>query len=1169
VSDTTRLHVVLDAQNLSRGAFDQMRRDIEVLGISLDEFSTKTRVVAQQVAGQFRNVTSLSAQLRGAIDVPAGAAEAVQRLERDLRRVGAQSVTFSQRPLQDEARQQRERVRAHQDAAREAERTERELTRVQAEEGEKRRRIIASVQAAMVTQYTAAQRQQRELEALIAGIGGLGGAAGTGAGPRRVVTFDVVGLTPAAPQRLRQGFEAVGAEVQELGLRVDRVGRQINTLRVVPGTQAAGVQQLNALMGQLNTTGVQNVRVLGTVNTAVQTFAETTRRASGVFSGFVQGVGHGLALFTSFGAGVGIAVLTNAITRFQRESTVALGEFQRQVRATNALLGLTGDAAQESFVRMEQDVRRLGVSLGTGARAQAEALYEVISAGIPVGREAFQVLEAGSAAAIGGLTTVRTAVDGITSVLNAYRLSATEATQVSDQMFEAVNIGKITFDQLSSSIGTVVPVAAAANVSTAEMLGTIASATQQGVRAGQAIEGLRSALNAFLKPSEDARRIAEALGAEFGVAALRERGLAGALNDLTRATGGSEELLGRLLGDVQAINSAFAITGQNAPATEEAIRRIGEASGTVAKAQAEVEQSGARALERTAARWEDLRLKVGEVAAGPLSDALIIFQQVGEAVGAWPAAPPPQHQLDRFRELSGISNTLSEYLRWNVHWLQQLGRTDISTPVQAGAEAGRVTRDLLGQLRDFVLGLNAGVDEAAQSTNAYADEESRLTANLTAGLLTADEYTRALEALTQQRQRVEDVTMAWGRAEGETQDAVAASMEVSRAATEEADQAVEARKRAAEELVEVNRALTSLREQETERAQREEVARPEAEAQQALQRLQQAQRAAAVEEDRLTRSREQALASLRDQAGETTDVIGSLRDELDSANEELQRLNALSLEGTRGFSDRLFGLEQQMAERELTLAQARQAQAQARAQGVPRPDLDRASLRQAARDLAALQANADVVRLQQQITLGPQLRQLQQLREPIEEAPFAEIAESLQRARERIQTAREEIAAREELLQQQLAAAEEAQDRLDEARRIAAERGLSRQEAITQAQEALDAARLQVAEAERAKELARLAELEARAAELRGLIAAAGTTTAPATTAAANGAAGTVGGTTLQVVIEPGAVQRNGLTDTQLQERLRQRLEETLSEFVDVDVDVNAVALPTTQGGRR
>lgn len=81
------------------------------------------------------------------------------------------------------------------------------------------------------------------------------------------------------------------------------------------------------------------------------------------------------------------------------------------------------------------------------ANEAAKALYQIVSAGHD-GANGMKVLEASAKAAVGGVTDTATAADAITTVLNAYKLDASKAQEVSDQLFTTVRLGKTDFGQL-------------------------------------------------------------------------------------------------------------------------------------------------------------------------------------------------------------------------------------------------------------------------------------------------------------------------------------------------------------------------------------------------------------------------------------------------------------------------------------------------------------------------------------------------------------------------------------------------------------------------------------------------------------------------------------------------------------------------------------------------
>ena len=156
-------------------------------------------------------------------------------------------------------------------------------------------------------------------------------------------------------------------------------------------------------------------------------------RASRTISGVgesIQGVGR-VAL-----AGIGIA--TAAVTAFGVSSVAAFSTFERSLNEVFTLLpGISGEAMEA----MSSQVQQFSTRFGTLTDEVVPALYQALSAGVPPDN-VFEFLETAQMAAIGGVTDLETAVDGISSVVNAYGAEVLSAAQASDIMFTAVRLGK-------------------------------------------------------------------------------------------------------------------------------------------------------------------------------------------------------------------------------------------------------------------------------------------------------------------------------------------------------------------------------------------------------------------------------------------------------------------------------------------------------------------------------------------------------------------------------------------------------------------------------------------------------------------------------------------------------------------------------------------------------
>ncbi|MBP3837069.1 MAG: phage tail tape measure protein [Pyramidobacter sp.] len=199
-----------------------------------------------------------------------------------------------------------------------------------------------------------------------------------------------------------------------------------------------------------------------------------------------------------------------------------------------AKVGTIAGTSAEGMKQLQKEVERLSVSYGKSQEEMARGLYGTISAGITDAKEATKALDVASKMAVAGATTTDTAINGLTSVLNAYHLSADEAINVSDAMFTAMKRGKTTMEELASSMGAWTGNAAALGVSYKEALGTIAAATLPGMSTQIASMGLRSLLDAYAKPQKAAVEAAKEYGLELSTAAIKTKGLYGVLKEVNK-----------------------------------------------------------------------------------------------------------------------------------------------------------------------------------------------------------------------------------------------------------------------------------------------------------------------------------------------------------------------------------------------------------------------------------------------------------------------------------------------------------------------------------------------------------------------------------------------------------------------------------------------------------
>lgn len=272
-------------------------------------------------------------------------------------------------------------------------------------------------------------------------------------------------------------------------------------------------------------------------------------------------------------SGVGSA-LTAAITLpIVGVGTAAL-QMSNNFENAMAKVGTIADTSSTPMETLKKQVVDLSNAVGVGVADIAEAQYQAISAGVDTAKSVDFVSVAVKAAK-GGFTDTTTAVDGLTTVLNAYGYGAEKATDISNQMMAAQNFGKTSFGDMASSIGNVIPIASSLNVSTEELFGSIAVLTKNGIATSGAITGLKAAYSNILKPSADASKTAQQLGLDFSSAHLQSVGWAGFLDEIKQKTGGNAETMAKLFGSTEALNSVMVLAGKGSSDFAKALELMG------------------------------------------------------------------------------------------------------------------------------------------------------------------------------------------------------------------------------------------------------------------------------------------------------------------------------------------------------------------------------------------------------------------------------------------------------------------------------------------------------------------------------------------------------------------------------------------------------------------
>ena len=209
-------------------------------------------------------------------------------------------------------------------------------------------------------------------------------------------------------------------------------------------------------------------------------------------------------------------------------AVVAAAKYENQLANVSTMLS---SEALPIMRKYRIEVQEMAKAFGQSTKTLTKGLYDILSASIAP-EKAMAVLEAAAKAAVGGAASTATAADAITTILNAFQMDASRATEVSDKLFATVRRGKLTFEELANGIGKVAAPAAMAGLSLNEMLAAIATATRAGIKADQAMTAVAGAVMMFLKPTAEAVVLARSYEFELSAATLKAEGLSGVMKKI-------------------------------------------------------------------------------------------------------------------------------------------------------------------------------------------------------------------------------------------------------------------------------------------------------------------------------------------------------------------------------------------------------------------------------------------------------------------------------------------------------------------------------------------------------------------------------------------------------------------------------------------------------------
>lgn len=397
-----------------------------------------------------------------------------------------------------------------------------------------------------------------------------------------------------------------------------------------------------------------------------------------------------------------------------------------------AKVGTIADTTKVPLESLSSQVLQVSGDMHIGANEIAEAAYQAISAGQDTGNA---VAFAGQASmlATAGFTSTTSAVDILTTALNAYGKGADEAGHVSDVLLTTQNLGKTSVDELAGSMGRVIPLAAAYNVSMENLSSGLAIMTANGIATAEASTYTKSMLNELGDTGSSVGKILkQQTGKSFAELNADGKSLGDVLQVLYDSVGGNATKFAGLWSSVEAGTGALSLASSGADKFNGVLQQMQADSGATQTAYDTMTDTMAYKLDGVKTNAQNLGTALFDAVSGRLGEGVALaggyLQTLSESVQQNGIAGLAQGLAVVFTDLT--TNVGPQLLQTGTALLGKLGDGLVTgipqllaqaLPVAASLASG--LRENAGQLVDagiqFILNLATGLMNGLPTMIAY------------------------------------------------------------------------------------------------------------------------------------------------------------------------------------------------------------------------------------------------------------------------------------------------------------------------------------------------------------------------------------------------------------------------------------------------------------------
>lgn len=290
----------------------------------------------------------------------------------------------------------------------------------------------------------------------------------------------------------------------------------------------------------------------------------------------------------------------------------SVNEFATFEKKMNEVFTLLPSLSQSAMDNMTQQAKEFSQKYGVEIGQVTNSMYQGISASVPQ-ENIFSFLDTAVKASKGGVTELDTAVDGLTSVVNAYGDDVISVEEASDKMFTTVKLGKTTFGELASDLSDIIPLASASGITFTDVSAAIATMTAQGVKTSQSTTQLKQMFAELTDAgSEIGKTFKSISGVDFVDFIAQGNNTQQALQLLNDYANTSGVQINQLFSSIEAGQASLALSGKNTERFIESITAMNNSAGATDTAFKRMENGITDSMDKVTAKINNQLLDAGE-----------------------------------------------------------------------------------------------------------------------------------------------------------------------------------------------------------------------------------------------------------------------------------------------------------------------------------------------------------------------------------------------------------------------------------------------------------------------------------------------------------------------------------------------------------------------------